>query len=347
MKKLALAIAAALALSATAAHARDNIEIVGSSTVYPFTTAAAEAFAKKTGNPAPKVESTGTGGGMKLFCAGAGVQTPDMTNASRRMKKSEFDDCKKNGVDSITEILMGYDGLAVAQNKTGPDFKNFGLKDLFLGLAKNVPNEAGELVPNPYKMWSDVNPELPAIKIEVIGPPPTSGTRDSFVELGLEGGCKQIDALKALKEKDKKAFETACHTIREDGGYIEGGENDNLIVQKLGTNANALGVFGFSYLNQNTDVLRGLSFDGVNPTTESVIDGTYPMARSMFIYVKNAHVDQVKGLKEYVAEYVSEDAMGTDGYMVDKGLVPVAASELPEIAKNATSFTAMKGDDLK
>jgi phosphate transport system substrate-binding protein len=347
MKKLALAIAAALALSATAAHARDNIEIVGSSTVYPFTTAAAEAFAKKTGNAAPKVESTGTGGGMKLFCSGAGIETPDMTNASRRMKKSEFEDCNKNGVDSITEILMGYDGLAVAQSKSGPEFKNFSIKDLYMGLAKDVPNEKGELVPNPYKMWNEVNPDLPAIKIEVIGPPPTSGTRDSFNELGMEGGCKKVEALKALKEKDEKAYKAACQTIREDGAYVEAGENDNLIVQKLGSNPNALGAFGFSYLTQNEDTLRGLAFDGVAPANETVLDGTYPMARSMYIYVKNSHVDQVKGLKEFVAEYVSEDAMGTDGYMADKGLVPVAASELPEIAKNATSFTAMTADGLK
>lgn len=347
MKKLALAIAAALVLSATAAQARDNINITGSSTVYPFTTAVAEAFAKKTGSPAPKVESTGSGGGMKLFCAGTGVTHPDITNSSRRMKKSEFEDCKKNGVDSVTEILMGYDGLAVAQNKSGPEFKNFSLKDLYMGLAKNVPNEKGELVPNPYKMWNEVNPDLPAIKIEVIGPPPTSGTRDSFNELGMEGGCSKIDSMKALKEKDKKAFESACQTIREDGGYIEGGENDNLIVQKLGTNPNALGAFGFSYLNQNEDKLRGVAFDGVAPANETVIDGTYPMARSMFIYVKNAHVDQVKGMKEFVTEYVSEDAMGMDGYMADKGLVPVDPKKLPEIAKNALAFTPMTGDDLK
>ncbi|UJS26393.1 substrate-binding domain-containing protein [Thiothrix winogradskyi] len=346
MKKLVLAVATALALSATAAQARDNIEIVGSSTVYPFTTTVAEQFSKKTGSPAPKVESTGTGGGMKLFCAGAGVETPDLTNASRRMKKSEFENCQKNGVDAITEIHMGYDGLTIAQSKSGPEFKNFSLKDLYMALAKEIPNEKGELVANPYKMWNEVNPELPAIKIEVIGPPPTSGTRDSFNELGMEGGCKKIDSLKALHDSDKKKFESVCRTIREDGAYIEAGENDNLIVQKLETNANALGAFGFSFLEQNEDKLNGLALDGVKPSPEAVIDKTYPMSRAMYVYVKNSHVDQVKGIKEFVAEYVSTDAMGEDGYLADKGLVTVPADKLPEIAKNATAFTPMKGDDL-
>lgn len=347
MKKITFAVTAALLLAATAAQARDNIEIVGSSTVYPFTTAVAEQFSKKTGNPAPKVESTGTGGGMKLFCAGVGVTHPDITNASRQMKKGEFEDCKKNGVESITEIHIGYDGLSIAQNKTGAEFKDFSLKDLYLALAKDIPNEAGELKPNPHKTWKDVNPALPDAKIEVIGPPPTSGTRDSFNELGMEGGCKKIDSLKALKEKDEKAYKAACQTIREDGAFIEGGENDNLIVQKLGANPNALGVFGFSFLEQNEDKLRGLSLDGVAPSAESVIDGSYPMARSMYVYVKNAHVDQVKGIKEFIAEYVSEGAMGEDGYLADKGLVPVAADKLPEIAKNAIALTPMTGEGLK
>lgn len=347
MKKIVLAITAALALSATAAQARDNIEIVGSSTVYPFTTAVAEQFAKKTGNPAPKVEATGTGGGMKLFCAGAGIETPDLTNASRRIKKSEFEDCKKNGVDAITEIHMGYDGLTIAQSKKGQEFKNFSLKDLYMALAKDVPNDKGELVPNTAKTWKDVNPELPAVKIEVLGPPPTSGTRDSFNELGMEGGCKKIDSLKALKEKDEKAFKAACQTIREDGAYIEAGENDNLIVQKLEANPDALGAFGFSFLEQNEDKLNGLAIDGVKPSAEAVIDKSYPMSRSMYVYVKNAHVDQVKGIKEFIAEYVSENAMGVDGYLADKGLVTVAADKLPDIAKNATALTPMTGDDLK
>ena len=347
MKKLALAIAAALALSATAAQARDNIEIVGSSTVYPFTTAVAETFAKKTGNPAPKVESTGTGGGMKLFCAGAGVETPDLTNASRRMKKGEFEDCKKNGVDAITEIKMGYDGLTLAQSKSGDEFKNFTLKDLYMGLAKDVPNEKGELVPNTAKTWKEVNAELPDVKIEVIGPPPTSGTRDSFNELGMEGGCKKIDSMKALKEKDEKAFKAACQTIREDGAYVEAGENDNLIVQKLEANPKALGAFGFSFLEQNEDKLRGLAIGGVAPSPEAVIDGSYPMSRSMYVYVKNSHVDQVKGIKEFVTEFTSEDAWGNDGYLADKGLIPMPDAMRKDVAATAAELKPLAADALK
>ena len=242
-----------VATSAFAAG-RDTISAVGSSTVFPFATVVAEQFGKTTGKPTPKIESTGSGGGMKLFCAGVGIDTPDITNASRRIKKSEFEMCQKNGVKEITEVLVGYDGIVLANSKKGEQM-TLTRKDIFLALAKEVPAADGseKLVENPYKTWKDVNPALPAKKIEVLGPPPTSGTRDAFAELAMEGGCKKIDWIKAMKKKDKKAYKSICHSVREDGAYVEAGENDNLIVQKLNKNPNALGVFGFSFLDQNSD----------------------------------------------------------------------------------------------
>jgi len=361
MKKLALAIAAALVLSATAAQARDNIEIVGSSTVYPFSTTVAEQFSKKTGNPAPKVESTGTGGGIKLFCAGAGIESPDIANASRRIKKSEMDTCTKNGVDKVSEIQIGFDGIAIANAKAAPEY-DLSLKDIFMALAKKVPNAKGELVDNTAKTWKEVNAALPDAKIEVLGPPPTSGTRDAFAEMVMEGGCKGIAALDAIKaeagklkdagKKDEadakeKEHKAACQTIREDGVYVEAGENDNLIVQKLAANPNALGVFGYSFLEQNEDKVKGSKVGGVAPTFESIADGSYPVSRPLFIYVKNAHVDQVKGIKEFVAEFTNEAAWGDDGYLADKGLIPTPKDKRADTAKAATELKPLAAADLK
>ena len=344
MKKLALAIAAALALSATAAQARDNIEIVGSSTVYPFSTTVAEQFAKKTGSPAPKVESTGTGGGFKLFCSGAGIDTPDITNASRRMKKSEIEDCVKNGVDKVTEVQVGFDGIAIANAKSAADY-DLSMKDLFLALAKQVPNDKGELVANPYKTWKAVNPALPDAKIEVLGPPPTSGTRDAFSEMVMEGGCKGIAALDAIK--DKKDHQAACTTMREDGVYIEAGENDNLIVQKLEANPAALGIFGYSFLEQNTDKVKGSKVDGIAPTFETIADGSYPVSRPLFMYVKNSHAEQVKNIKEFVAEFTSEAAWGDDGYLADKGLIPMPDDMRKTVATAAAEMKPVAADELQ
>jgi phosphate transport system substrate-binding protein len=361
MKKLALVIAASLALSATAAQARDNIEIVGSSTVYPFSTTVAENFSKKSGNPAPKVESTGSGGGFKLFCAGAGVDSPDITNASRRMKKSEMETCAKNGVDKVTEVQIGFDGIAIANAKSAAEF-DLSLKDLFMALAKKVPNEKGELVDNTAKTWKEVNAALPDSKIEVLGPPPTSGTRDAFAEMVMEGGCKGLAPLDAIKDESKKLKEAgkedeakakekehlaACQTIREDGAYIEAGENDNLIVQKLEANPNALGIFGYSFLEQNSDKVKGSKVSGVVPTFETIADGSYPVSRPLFFYVKNAHVDQVKGIKEFIAEFTSEAAWGDDGYLADKGLVPAPKAKRDEIAKAAAELKPLAAGDLK
>jgi phosphate transport system substrate-binding protein len=344
MKKIVLATAISIGLMANAqAAGRDTISIVGSSTVYPFATVVAEKFGKKTSYNTPKIESTGSGGGMKLFCAGAGLDTPDITNASRAIKKSEFEKCMKNGVTSITEVKVGYDGIAVANSKKAPRF-SLTRKDLFLALAKNVPNPDGShtLVSNPYTTWKQVNASLPDSKIEVLGPPPTSGTRDAFAELAMEGGCKKFDFIKAMKKKDKKAYKAACHTVREDGPYIEAGENDNLIVQKLDNNTNALGIFGFSFLEQNDDKVQGSKIEGTAPEFETIADGSYPISRPLFFYVKNSHIASIPGMKEYLSEFTSDGAMGEEGYLIDKGLIPLSSSELKALRndiKNGKKLT--------
>ena len=303
-KLLVLASAATLCFSTLAnAASRDYISVVGSSTVYPFATVVAETFGKSTSFKTPKIESTGSGGGMKLFCSGVGVEHPDITNASRRIKKSEFEKCQNNGVKEIIEVKVGYDGIAIANSKKSRRME-LSRKDIFLALAKDVPNPDGSetLVANPYKTWKDVNPALPDSKIEVLGPPPTSGTRDAFAELAMEGGCKKIGWIKAMKKKDKKKYKSICHTVREDGAYIEAGENDNLIVQKLEANPNALGVFGFSFLDQNTDKVQGSLVDGVAPEFEAIASGQYPVSRPLYFYVKKAHIGSVPGIEEFLAE---------------------------------------------
>jgi len=306
--------------------ARDYINIVGSSTVYPFATVVAEQFGKSTSFKTPKIESTGSGGGLKLFCAGVGVEHPDITNASRAIKKSEYDQCIANGVKEIVEVKIGYDGIVMANSKKAAPLK-LTRKDIFLALAKDVPDPSGaeKLVPNPYKTWQDVNPALPAKSIEVLGPPPTSGTRDAFVELAMEEGAKEFAWIKALK--DKKKFAAIAQTIREDGAYVEAGENDNLIVQKLDANPNALGIFGFSFLDQNMDKLQGSFVDGVQPTFDAIADGQYPVSRPLFFYVKKAHVDVIPGMKEYLQEFTSEKAWGPDGYLTEKGMIPMPDAE--------------------
>lgn len=323
-------------------NSRDTITAVGSSTVYPFSTVVAERFGKNTDFKTPKIESTGTGGGMKLFCASNAIDTPDLSNASRRMKKSEFDMCVKNGVTSITEVLVGYDGIVVANSNASKTMK-VSRKQLFLALAKEVPAKNGskKLVPNPYKLWSDINPALPANKIEVLGPPPTSGTRDAFAELVLEGGCKKFPWIKAIKKQNKSKYKEICHSVREDHAYIEAGENDNLIVQKLTANPKAFGIFGFSFLDQNSDTLQGSVIDGQSPTFEAIADGSYPVSRPLYFYVKNAHVGKVPGILEFLTEYTSEAAMGEEGYLTDKGLIPLGEDKLVSIRKNVLSLTPL------
>ncbi len=339
------AIALAGFVTIGAAEARDQIRVVGSSTVYPFTTAVAEQFGRKTSFKTPVVESTGTGGGMKLFCAGLGVSHPDAANASRRIKQGEFELCQNNGVTDIVEILIGFDGLTVAHAKSGGEL-NLTLAQLFKALAKQVPDANGTLVPNPYTAWNQIDPALPNTKIEVLGPPPTSGTRDSLHELIMEAGALQIPALKELKQKDAKAFDAVWKSIREDGAYVEAGENDNLIVQKLTTNPNALGIFGFSYLEENAAQIKGVSIDSVEPTFETISSGDYPASREMFVYVKKGHVDAIPGLKEFAEEYVSSDAAGEEGYLGEKGLVPLPNDRQEAVARAVKALTPLTADSF-
>ncbi|MCW8877806.1 MAG: PstS family phosphate ABC transporter substrate-binding protein [Kangiellaceae bacterium] len=343
MRKSLFVLSLVAASSNLMAAGRDSINVVGSSTVYPFATVVAERFGKSTEFKTPKIESTGTGGGMKLFCAGTGINTPDMSNASRRMKKTELEMCKKNGVTEVTEVLVGYDGIVIANAKSAKQMK-VTRKEMFLALAKEVPAKDGseKLVANPYELWSDINPALPAHKIEVLGPPPTSGTRDAFAELVLEGGCKKYSWIKAIKKKDKKKYKSICHAVREDHKYIEAGENDNLIVQKLTANPKALGVFGFSFLDQNSDKLQGSIVDGQAPSFESISDGSYAVSRPLYFYVKNAHVGKIPGVMEFLKEYTSEAAMGEEGYLTDRGLIPLGTEKLNAVRKDVLSLKPLK-----
>ncbi len=343
MKKVFVAIAATLfvALSfGTALAARNYISIVGSSTVYPFATVVAEKFGRTTDYKTPKIESTGSGGGLKLFCAGVGVDTPDITNASRAIKKSEYDTCMANGVKEIVEVKIGYDGIVLANSKEAAPLK-LTRKDIFLALAKDVPDpkDGKKLIPNPFKTWKDVNSDLPAKKIEVLGPPPTSGTRDAFVELVMDVGCEKFASIEAL---DKKAKKAACQTIREDGAYIEAGENDNLIVQKLEANPDAVGIFGFSFLDQNMDKIQGSYIEGMKPEFEAIADGSYPVSRPLFFYIKKAHVEVIPGIKEYLNEFTSEKAWGPEGYLAEKGMIPMPDAEREKYKSTVENLETLK-----
>lgn len=327
MTKLSLAAAAAAIAFAGTAAARDQIKIVGSSTVFPFSTAVAEAFGKASTFPTPVVESTGSGGGLKLFCAGVGTEHPDITNASRRIKAKEFKLCQENGVTDVVESIVGYDGIVVANAKGAVQF-SLTRAQLFKALAK------GQGEPT---MWNEVDPALPAMKIEVLGPPPSSGTRDAFEELALQKGCR--------KAGNDKAF---CKTIevRDDGAYVDAGENDNLIVQKLVANPNAVGVFGFSFLQENGDKIQGATVESVEPTFDNILSGDYPVSRSLFFYIKKAHVGVVPGIMEYAAEFVSEDASGEFGYLVEKGLIPLTVDAHEDNAVKVMSQTSLTGEGL-
>ncbi|MEZ5695393.1 MAG: substrate-binding domain-containing protein [Sphingomonadaceae bacterium] len=343
-KTVAFAAISALALSACGdapgAGSRDSVRAVGSSTVYPFAKAVAESLARSNpGMKSPLIESTGTGGGMKLFCAGIGPQTPDMANASRRMKKSEFDDCAANGVTDIVEIQVGLDGIAFASSKGG----------ITMNLTPEMVYKA--IAANPYgkeqtaKTWADVDPSLPADPILVYGPPSTSGTRDALKELVLEVGCKADPAMAALKESDEDKYDQVCTEVRGDGAYVDQGEQDNLIVQKIENNPKAVGVFGYSYLEENLDKVQGLPMNGVEPTYANISDFSYPGARPLFVYVKKAHLDAIPGLKEYLAEWVKSWSKG--GPLAKIGLVANPEDAAAKATDAATNFTTLKGDELK
>ncbi|RZJ83016.1 MAG: phosphate ABC transporter substrate-binding protein, partial [Brevundimonas sp.] len=311
-----------------------------SSTVFPFATRVAENFARTSGGAAPRVESLGTGGGIQAFCQGVGPSTPDIANASRQMKASEFELCRTNGVTDIVEIKIGYDGIVIATARTGNSF-NFRLEDIYLGLAKEVPDAGGAFVANPSTTWQQVNPALPAQRIQVYGPPPTSGTRDAFLELGMAPGAKELPTLAALADADKDRFETLAHTLREDNAWVDSGENDNAIVQTLTRTPGSLGVFGFSFLEQNMDTVKAETIDGVAPSADTIADGSYPLARSLYIYVKKQHVGVTPGLEQFVLEFMSEAAAGRGGYLQDRGLVPLPAAELTTQRGVATALTVM------
>jgi phosphate transport system substrate-binding protein len=335
-KSLALAAIATL-FGVGVAEARDQIRIVGSSTVFPFSTRVAEEFGRTTKFKTPVIESTGTGGGIKLFCEGVGVDKADIANASRAIKKSEVETCIKNGVTSITEVKIGYDGIVLANSKAAPEM-DITLKDLFLALAKDVPDGAGGFKPNPHQKWSEINPSLPSIRIEVLGPPPTSGTRDAFVELAMEGGCSKIPEIAAIKATDEKKFKAVCHGMREDGAFVEAGENDVLIVRKLEANPNAFGIFGYSFLDQNQDKIQGSKINGVEDNYDNISSGAYPISRSLFFYVKDQHVGVIPGIKEFIAEFTSDKAWGPDGYLADKGLIAMPAAEREKWRKEALTL---------
>ena len=333
-KFIGLVVVAGIAVAGSAAEARDQIRVVGSSTVYPFATVVAEQFGKTSQFKTPVIESTGSGGGLKLFCSGVGVEHPDITNASRRIKQSEIDKCAKNGVNDITEIKVGYDGIVLANAKTAPVMK-ITKQQIFLALAKNIPDGKGGVKENDNMKWSDIDPSLPASKIEVLGPPPTSGTRDAFAELALEGGCKTFKEIKAMKKTNKKKYKAVCHGVREDGGYVEAGENDVLIVRKLEANPAAFGVFGFSFLDQNADKVQGSLIGNVGPTFDAIADGSYPVSRSLYFYVKAAHVGKVPGIKEFVSTFTSEQMYGPDGVLSERGLIPMPDAERAKFRKDA------------
>ncbi len=339
-----VALAGSIAAVSAPAMARDTVNIVGSSTVYPFATVVAERFGRNTDFPTPKLESTGSGGGLKLFCAGIGTQHPDITNASRRMKTSEFEMCQSNGVKEITEVKIGADGIVIANSKDAEKL-DLSLKQVFLALAKEVPDPKGgdKLVANPYQKWSDIDSSLPSLEISVMGPPPTSGTRDAFVEIAMEGGCKTFDFIKAMEKKDMKSV---CHSMREDGPFVEAGENDNLIVQRLAQDKDTLGIFGYSFLMENSSQIQAATIGGVEPTPESIAAEEYPVARSLFFYIKNAHVGVVPGIKEYAEEFTSEGAWGDNGYLVDVGLIPNPRNTRMDVAKNVRNLKPMTGNEL-
>ncbi|WP_346797673.1 substrate-binding domain-containing protein [Halomonas sp. Bachu 37] len=327
-------LAAAVMSVAGVAQARDQIRIVGSSTVYPFASYVTEEFGATTGNPTPVIESTGSGGGLRLFCNGVGEGTPDITNASRRMKVSEFERCEENGVTDITEAKVGSDGIVLGQSSENEDF-DLTLEQLFLAVAAHVPVD-GELVDNPYTKWSDIDSSLPDREISIYGPPTTSGTRDAFEELVMEAASEEMDE-----------YEEAYSEIRSDGVYIDAGENDNLIVQRLSEDTKAFGIFGYSFLVENSDNISAATIEGVEPEVEAISSGDYPVARSLWFYLKNQHGDEVPAMYEYANMFMDEMMIGEDGYLVDIGLIPLPEEEREEARQKVADRAQLAASDLK
>lgn len=341
--KIALASVMTLALAACGTEGgdtRDSIRAVGSSTVYPFAKAVSEAFARSHPDyNSPIIESTGTGGGVQLFCAGIGPSTPDMANASRRMKASEFETCQTNGVTDIIELQVGLDGIAFASKQGGIDM-NLTPEIVYRALAARPYGEE-----QTAKNWSDVDPSLPNKPILVYGPPSTSGTRDALKELILEAGCEANAVMEAIKEADEDRYDQICTEVRSDGAYVDQGEQDNLIVQKITGNADAVGVFGYSYLEENAARVQGLRMNGVEPTYENISSFEYPGARPLYVYVKKAHLDAIPGLKEYLAQWTT--MWNKDGPLADIGLVASPADIMAKNIAAATQHTTIDGSELK
>lgn len=339
VKLLGLGLVALGAIAITAAGARDRISIVGSSTVFPFSSAVAEQFSAGGAFATPKVESTGTGAGMAIFCKGVGAGFPDITNASRPMKLSEYQSCQRNGVKEISQIKIGYDGIVIANAKNGADFK-LTKRQVYIGLAKMLPIN-GKMTPNPTKTWYDVDHNLPNVAINVMGPPPTSGTRDAFLEIVMEQGARTIASMENLRSNNENQFKAISHAIREDGAWKDAGENDNLIVQALSRNPSMLGVFGFSFYEENMDKVQAAPIDGKNPTFETIASGAYPVSRSLYFYVKKQNIGVVPGIKEFASEFLSEKAAGNRGYLRGRGLVPLPAGERAANAATAANLPNM------
>ncbi len=341
LTKFSVSVSALVAISATAAAARDEIRIVGSSTVFPYTQAVAEQFANNTGAPSPIVESTGTGGGMKIFCGGIGEQHADITGASRAMKASEYELCQTNGVTEISEALIGFDGLSMAVSRANDFAWDLTLREIYLALGAQVPVD-GAWADNPYTTWDQINPDLPATEILAYGPPPTSGTRDAWVELAMHAGCEELEFVHA-GGFDGDWVKENCSRMRTDGPFVEAGENDNLIVQRLEADPNAIGIFGYSFLYENLDRLKGVMIDGVEPNTDTIADKSYPVSRPLFFYIKTAHRGVIPNLNEFIEEYMSDDALEAGGYLSERGLVALAEDrriELQDAVLNGDMMTA-------
>ncbi len=339
LKRLTILLAAPLALAGCQGEGSQPLHIVGSSTVYPFTTAVAEQFQRINPGMRVIVESTGTGGGMKLFCEGVGMERPDMTNASRRIKKSELEDCIENGVTQVIEVPVGIDGLVLVESATRPTGFSLTPADVYAALAASPFGK-----PQRARTWRDVNPNLPGIPILVYGPPTTSGTRDSFAELILEKGCDSDPAMKALKESDKDKHKEICTRIREDGPYIEAGENDNLLIQKVSGNPGAIGILGYSFLEENAGAVRGIPLKGVAPTAETIGSLKYPGARQIYIYAKGEHIRVIRGMREFLAEYARGFTNGS--YLVRRGLIPSPPQVQQAARRNIVEMMPVRPEDL-